>query len=87
MQVRRLDHVNIQTTQLNKMVAWYEEILGLRPARAGLSIPGRLALRGRNPGASMSGRLAAEKLWSRAKPPNRAAGGYNRISGLNSDFA
>lgn len=30
MQVRRLDHVNIQTTQLNKMVAWYEEILGLR---------------------------------------------------------
>lgn len=34
MQVRRLDHVNIQTTQLNKMVAWYEEILGLRPARA-----------------------------------------------------
>ncbi|PRY20528.1 catechol 2,3-dioxygenase-like lactoylglutathione lyase family enzyme [Aliiruegeria haliotis] len=30
MQVRRLDHVNIQTTRLDKMVAWYEEILGLR---------------------------------------------------------
>jgi catechol 2,3-dioxygenase-like lactoylglutathione lyase family enzyme len=30
MQVRRLDHVNIQTTQVEAMVAWYDEILGLR---------------------------------------------------------
>lgn len=30
MQVRRLDHVNIQTTQVETMVAWYSDILGLR---------------------------------------------------------
>ncbi|MBL1272358.1 MAG: VOC family protein [Oceanospirillales bacterium] len=30
MQVRRLDHVNIQTTQVEAMVAWYCDILGLR---------------------------------------------------------
>lgn len=29
MQVRRLDHVNIQTTQIETMVAWYSDILGL----------------------------------------------------------
>lgn len=40
MQVRRLDHVNIQTTQLNKMVAWYEEILGLRRPAPVFPFPG-----------------------------------------------
>lgn len=30
MQVRRLDHVNIQTTQVEKMVAWYRDVLGMR---------------------------------------------------------
>lgn len=30
MQVRRLDHVNIQTTQVTTMVDWYGNILGLR---------------------------------------------------------
>ncbi|SFB17351.1 hypothetical protein SAMN05421688_3415 [Poseidonocella pacifica] len=30
MQVRRLDHVNIQTTQLETMVIWYNDIIGLR---------------------------------------------------------
>ncbi|MFT6091257.1 VOC family protein [Sulfitobacter sp.] len=30
MQVRKLDHVNIQTTQVEAMVAWYGDILGLR---------------------------------------------------------
>lgn len=29
MQVRRLDHVNIQTTQVEAMVAWYRDIFGL----------------------------------------------------------
>jgi len=30
MQVRRLDHVNIQTTQVENKVAWYRDILGMR---------------------------------------------------------
>ncbi|MEO9457816.1 MAG: VOC family protein [Lentilitoribacter sp.] len=30
MTIKRLDHVNIQTTQLDKMIKWYEEVLGLK---------------------------------------------------------
>lgn len=30
MPVRRLDHVNVVTSNLEEMVAWYESILGLR---------------------------------------------------------
>ena len=30
MQARRLDHVNIQTTQVENMVAWYRDVLGMR---------------------------------------------------------
>ncbi|KKM61098.1 hypothetical protein LCGC14_1535120 [marine sediment metagenome] len=30
MQVRRLDHVNIQTAQVATMVDWYSDIIGLR---------------------------------------------------------
>lgn len=29
MQITQLDHVNIRTTQLEKMVGWYTEILGM----------------------------------------------------------
>lgn len=30
MPIRRLDHVNVVTANLDKMVAWYEAVLGLR---------------------------------------------------------
>lgn len=30
MQIEKLDHVNLRTTQLDKMINWYSEILGLR---------------------------------------------------------
>lgn len=30
MTIKRLDHVNIQTTQLDEMIKWYEEVLGLK---------------------------------------------------------
>ncbi|AXI47983.1 glyoxalase [Sulfitobacter sp. SK012] len=30
MQITKLDHVNLRTTQLDKMVTWYTDILGLR---------------------------------------------------------
>lgn len=29
MQIMRLDHVNIRTTQLHAMIAWYTDVLGL----------------------------------------------------------
>ena len=31
MQVRSLDHVNLRTAQLDEMIAWYGEVLGLKP--------------------------------------------------------
>lgn len=41
MQVRRLDHVNIQTTKVENMVAWYRDILGMRTGpRPDFSFPG-----------------------------------------------
>ncbi|QIE56723.1 glyoxalase [Pikeienuella piscinae] len=41
MQVRRLDHVNIRTTQVEAMAAWYRDILGLRTGpRPEFSFPG-----------------------------------------------
>lgn len=30
MQIGKLDHVNVRTTQLETMIAWYSEVLGLR---------------------------------------------------------
>ena len=29
MQIGRLDHVNVRTAQLDSMITWYEQILGL----------------------------------------------------------
>mmetsp|Transcript_27186 Transcript_27186/g.49630 ORF Transcript_27186/g.49630 Transcript_27186/m.49630 type:complete len:125 (+) Transcript_27186:629-1003(+) len=41
MQISRLDHVNLRTTQLDVMIAWYVEILGLRNgARPDFDFPG-----------------------------------------------
>lgn len=31
MDIQRLDHVNIRTGQLNEMMSWYGEVLGLYP--------------------------------------------------------
>lgn len=30
MQIQKLDHVNLRTTRLDDMIAWYSDILGLR---------------------------------------------------------
>lgn len=41
MKIERLDHVNIRTAQLETMVAWYEDILGLkRGPRPDFGFPG-----------------------------------------------
>ena len=41
MQIQRLDHVNLRTTQLDKMIAWYSDILGLRQGeRPDFGFPG-----------------------------------------------
>jgi len=39
--LKRLDHVNIRTANLDAMVAWYGRILGMRPGpRPGFAFPG-----------------------------------------------
>lgn len=41
MQITRLDHVNLRTTQLDVMIAWYVDVLGLQNgARPGFGFPG-----------------------------------------------
>ena len=41
MQITLLDHVNVRTTQLEPMIAWYRDILGLREGpRPDFSFPG-----------------------------------------------
>ncbi len=39
--VKGLDHVNLRTAALDAMVAWYGDVLGMRPGpRPGFSFPG-----------------------------------------------
>ena len=41
MQIAKLDHVNVRTTQLDAMIQWYTDVLGLRAgARPNFSFPG-----------------------------------------------
>lgn len=41
MQIRKLDHVNLRTTQLDAMIRWYTNILGLRKGyRPDFGFPG-----------------------------------------------
>lgn len=41
MQIERLDHVNLRTTRLDDMVAWYTEVLGLENGwRPNFGFPG-----------------------------------------------
>lgn len=41
MQIKRLDHVNVRTTQLDAMIAWYTDVLGMRSGdRPDFTFPG-----------------------------------------------
>lgn len=41
MQISKLDHVNLRTTRLDEMVAWYRDVLGLTAgARPDFDFPG-----------------------------------------------
>ena len=41
MKIEKLDHVNVRTSQLEKMIAWYTDILGLRSGnRRNFPFPG-----------------------------------------------
>ena len=41
MQIKKLDHVNLRTNQLDVMIDWYTDVLGMRTGdRPGFSFPG-----------------------------------------------
>lgn len=50
MQINRLDHVNVRTTQLDTMIAWYSDVLGLtKGARPNFSSEGAWMYAGDTP--------------------------------------
>ncbi|MGB7299566.1 MAG: VOC family protein [Burkholderiaceae bacterium] len=50
MKISRLDHVNVRTTQLSEMIAWYTSVLGLRSGnRPGFPFPGAWMYAGDSP--------------------------------------
>ncbi|MFY0612990.1 MAG: VOC family protein [Hyphomicrobiaceae bacterium] len=49
MQIGKLDHVNVRTANLDKMVAWYGEMLGMKPGkRPDFDFPGAWLYTGDN---------------------------------------
>lgn len=49
MHIQKLDHVNLRTTQLDTMIAWYTDVLGLRAgARPKFPFPGAWLYAGDN---------------------------------------
>ena len=69
--LKRLDHVNLRTANLDVMVAWYGRILGMHPGpRPGFSFPG----------AWLYAMVTRSFIWSGSKPPpepTRATSGSN----------
>lgn len=49
MQIGQLDHVNVRTANLDKMIAWYGEMLGMKPGkRPNFPFPGAWLYTGDN---------------------------------------
>ena len=56
MPITSLDHVNLRTTRLDAMVAWYDDILGLRSeARPDFGSPGAWIYAGGRPAVHLIG--------------------------------
>ena len=56
MQIGKLDHVNVRTANLDKMVAWYGEMLGMKPGkRPNFSFPGAWLYAGDNSAVHLIG--------------------------------
>lgn len=79
MQIGKLDHVNVRTANLDKMVAWYGEMLGMKPGkRPNFPFPGAWLYTGENaavhligvegePGAGSEGDLKLEHFAFQAR--------------------
>lgn len=60
MQIGPLDHVNVRTANLEKMVAWYGEMLGMKPGkRPNFPFPGAWLYTGDNAAVHLIGIDAA----------------------------
>ena len=41
MEIKKLDHINVRTTELEKMISWYSDVLGMREGeRPNFPFPG-----------------------------------------------
>ncbi len=56
MQIRKLDHVNVRTTQLEAMIDWYSRVLGMRSGdRPNFPFPGAWMYVGDHPAVHLVG--------------------------------
>ncbi len=68
MEIERLDHVNIVTNRLPELVAWYEEILGLKPGpRPDFPFPGAWMYAGEHALVHLVGREGQPSVGSEVK--------------------
>ncbi|WP_299730395.1 VOC family protein [uncultured Tateyamaria sp.] len=95
MPITRLDHVNLRTSQLEAMIAWYEDVLGLENgARPDFGFPGAWLYAGEfaivhlvdASGDAGAGSEAALKLEHFAMRATDAAGFEVRLTARGEDY-
>lgn len=65
MQIRKLDHVNVRTSQLNSMIQWYTQILGMKQGhRPKFPFPGAWMYAGDTPAVHLVGTEADGSVGS-----------------------
>ena len=69
MRLDRLDHVNLRTTRLDRMIAWYTEVLGMRRGdRPDFAFPGAWLYAGDAAAVHLVGIDAPPATGSEAEP-------------------
>jgi catechol 2,3-dioxygenase-like lactoylglutathione lyase family enzyme len=68
MRIGRLDHVNLRTTRLDEMIAWYGDILGIKPGpRPDFAFPGAWLYAGEDAAVHLVGIDGEPAVGSEAK--------------------
>ena len=68
MKIGKLDHVNLRTTRLDELIAWYGDILGMEPGpRPDFPFPGAWLYAGNDAAIHLVGVEGPEATGSEAK--------------------